>query len=124
MINRIRTPLGIVAVGAIIFATVFATAASLTVNTDALPQSGSDVSAVCDADGVDVGYTVSGGNVTEIVVSDDDCATGTITLTTTPGYAFDETGTQANAATVTFTLTTPVSIASFDPGTVSVTLIP
>lgn len=127
---KLRSPLAILAVGAMVFATVFAAASSLTVATDLLPQSGSDLTADCDTDGVNVGYTVSGLNVTTIVVTDDDCATGTITLTTTAGYTFVESATQANAATVTYTLgavggaAAPISIVTFDPGTVTVTLVP
>jgi hypothetical protein len=127
---NLRSPIAIVAIGTIVFATVFAAASSLTVATDLLPQSGSDVTADCDTDGVNVAYTVSGLNVTNFVVSDDDCATGTITLSTTAGYTFVETATQSNAATVTYTLGTPggaaspVTILAFNPGTVTVTLVP
>ena len=60
---KLRSPLAILAVGAMVFATVFAAASSLTVATDLLPQSGSDLTADCDTDGVNVGYTVSGLNV-------------------------------------------------------------
>lgn len=130
MHKLLRARVALLGVGAVVFSTTFAAAASLTVNTDALPQSGSDVSVVCDADGVDIGYTVVGANVTAIVVSDDDCATGEVTLATTAAYTFVETATQANAGTVTYTLgaeggaASPISISSFDPGTVTVTLVP
>lgn len=130
MHKLLRARLGILGIGAVVFSTTFAAAASLTVNTDALPQSGSDLSVVCDADGVNIGYTVSGANVTEIVVTDDECASGEITLATTAGYTFVETATQSNAATVTYTLgaeggaAAPIAIAAFDPGTVTVTLVP
>jgi hypothetical protein len=122
--------LGVLALGVVAFTMVFAAAASLTVASNALPHSGSDVTAVCDADGVNVGYTVVGSDVTEIVVTGNDCATGEIALATTAAYTFVETATQANAATVTYTLgaeggaAAPISIASFDPGTVTVTLVP
>ena len=125
--------LGILALGVIAFTTVFAAAASLTVTTIALPQSGSDATAACDADGVNVGYTVSGSTVTEIVVTDVECNGGEITLATSAGsYTFVETATQTLTATTTVTYTlgaeggaaAPVSIASFDPGTVTVTLVP
>jgi hypothetical protein len=127
---KLRSPLAILAIGAIVFATVFAAASSLTVATDLLPQSGSSVTASCDTNGVSVGYTVSGANVTKIVVTGDDCATGTITLATTAGYTFVESATQANAATVTYTLgavggaAAPITIVLFNPGTVTVTLLP
>ena len=67
---------------------------------------------------------MSGSDVTEIVVSGNDCATGEITLATMAGYVFDEGATQSYATSVTWTLTTPVSIATFDPGTITVTLDP
>ena len=127
---RMRSPLAVIVIGTIVFATVFAAAASLTVGTNLLPQSGSDVAVPCDTDGVNVGYTVSGLNVTELVVTGNDCLTGTITLVTTAGYTFVESATQSSASTVTYTLgaaggaALPVTIASFLPGTVTVTLVP
>lgn len=130
MRDRLRSPLAILTAGVIVFATVFAAASSLTVATDVLPQSGSGVTASCDTNGVSVGYTVSGLNVTKMVVSGNDCATGTITLSTTAGYTFVESATQNNAATVTYTLgavggaAAPISIVLFNPGTVTVTLLP
>jgi hypothetical protein len=130
MRDRFRSPLAILAIGVIVFATVFAAASSLTVATDLLPQSGSGVTASCDTNGVSVGYTVSGLNVTKIVVSGNDCATGTITLSTTAGYTFVESATQNNAPTVNYTLgavggaAAPISILLFNPGTVTVTLVP
>ena len=130
MRDKLRSPLAIIAIGVIVFATVFAAASSLTVATDLLPQSGSGVTASCDTNGVSVGYTVSGINVTKIVVTGDDCATGTITLATTAGYTFVESATQSNAATVTYTLgavggaAAPITIVLFNPGTVTVTLVP
>ena len=126
----LRSPIAFVAVGVMVFATVYAAASSLTVATDLLPQSGSHATADCDTDGVAVGYTVSGVNVTKIVVTDDECATGTITLTTTAGYTFVESATQSNAGTVNYTLgavggaAAPISIVTFNPGTVTVTLVP
>lgn len=126
---RFRTPFGALAAGAIVFAMVFAAAAALTVNTAPLPQSGSDVTAACDADGVDVTYTVVGSGyqaeVTEFVVSDIECAGYDVTVETT-NYAFTN-GTQTAGAapdTLTFTLTAAVGVAAFDPGTVYVTLVP
>ena len=125
-----QTRLGVLALGVVAFTMVFAAAASLTITSNDLPQSGTKVTAVCDADGVNVGYTVVGSTVTAIVVTDNECASGNITLATTAAYTFVETATQTNAATVTYTLgaeggaAAPISIASFDPGTVSVTLVP
>lgn len=125
MRNFFRTRLAVLVLGIVVFAMVFAAAASLTVTTATLPQSGSDLTAGCDADGVTVGYTIVGATVTAIVVSGNDCATGTITLTTTAGYTFNETATQANPIPVAaFTMVTPVSIAAFDPGTITITLLP
>lgn len=127
---RMRSPLAIIVIGTIVFATVFAAAASLTVGTDLLPQAGSAIAVPCDTDGVNVGYTVSGLNVTELVVTGNDCLTGTITLVTTAGYTFVQSATQSSASTVTYTLgavggaALPVTIASFLPGTVTVTLVP
>jgi hypothetical protein len=130
MRDRIRTPLGIMAIGAVVFAVVFAAAASLTVGTNLLPQAGSDVTLPCDANGVNVGYNVSLGSVTGMVVSGIDCATGTVTLVTTAGYTFVQTATQNTASSLTYTLgaaggaALPIAIAAFVPGTVTVTLIP
>ena len=130
MRNKLRSPLAIVAVGVMVFASVFAAASSLTVSNGTLPQSGSAATADCDTDGVAVGYTVSGTNVTKIVVTDDECASGTITISTTAGYTFVESATQSNAATVNYTLgavggaASPISIVTFNPGTVTVTLVP
>jgi len=133
MRNFLHTRLAILALGAVVFTMVFAAAASLTVSSNALPQSGSGATAVCDADGVNIGYTVSGSTVTEIVVTDVECDGGEITLATSAGsYTFVETATQTLTATTTVTYAlgaeggaaAPVSIASFDPGTVTVTLVP
>lgn len=124
MLKFVRPRLGLLALGAIVFAMVFAAASSLSVTSDKLPQSGGVATADCDADGVAVSFTVSGGNVTEIIVSDDDCATGTITLASSTTYVYDEGATQSNASAVTWTLATPEAVASFDPGTVSFTIDP
>ena len=127
---RMRSPFAIVAVGTIVFATVFAAAASLTVGTDLVPQAGSDVTVPCDTDGVNVGYAVSGLNVTQLVITGNDCLTGTVTLVTTAGYTFVQGATQSNASTVSYTLgavggaALPVTIASFLPGTITVILVP
>jgi hypothetical protein len=134
MRKHLHTRLGVLAVGAVVFTMVFAAAASLTVTSNALPQSGSDATAVCDADGVNVAYTIEGSTVTEIVVEDVECNGGQITIATSSGgYTFVETDTQSlssSPTSVTYTLgaeggaAAPVSIASFDPGTVTVTLVP
>lgn len=130
MRDKLRSPLGIVAIGAMVFATVFAAASSLTVGADLLPQSGSDVTLPCDADGVSVGYNISAGAVTGLVVSGIDCATGSVSLVTTAAYTFVEGPTQNSAGTVTYTLgavagaALPIPVALFVPGTVTVTLVP
>ena len=130
MRDRLRSPLGIIAIGTIVFATVFAAASSLTVGSNLLPQSGSDVTLPCDADGVSVGYNISAGAVTGLVINGIDCATGTVTLVTTAAYTFVQGPTQNSAGSVTYTLgavagvALPIPIALFVPGTVTVTLVP
>jgi len=130
MRQALRTRFGVLALGAIVFATVFAAAAALDVTQKATPQSGAGTAAVCDSNGVTVGYTYAGTNVTEIKVTGDGCATGNLVISTAAAYFFVEGDSQANAPTVTFTLAdsegtpTPISAAVFDPGVITVTLLP
>lgn len=131
MRHVLRTRFGALAIGAVVFATVFAAAAALDVTQSKTPQSGTGTATVCDSNGVSVAYSYSGTDITAIDVTGNDCATGNMVLTTEAGYFFVEGNSQAHASTATFTLAatdggtaTPISAAAFAPGAITVTLLP
>lgn len=116
--------LGIIAVGAIAFGAVSAAATALTVNGNNVPAQGSRAAAEC-ADSVAVAYTTSGSDVTAITLTDGgNCGAYTPTISSTDGTIPAGTMGSYDAGTDswTYTLTSAESIATFDPGTVTVTL--
>lgn len=118
--NRKLKLFGVFAIGGTLLAGAVGSAAALTVN-GGTAQTG-NASATCDPDGVDVSYTVSAGNITDVTVSGihADCIGATLSVTVNNGV--DGVGSTTIAAgSETVDIAPDVSVAA--ASSVDVTII-